>query len=284
MSRFKVVVSTVSLVVLLVLGFVVGCSDMTTANKTGNSESAVNKMSFSQHVRTEYSKRVDNERFLKFTMQLAQGISMTRSTDVESLIQLYVDNLHILVDDDLLHEVILLACQLYGIDPQNITFYTTQEIIQQFLDMRGEFGGDNLLSSDIGQTISNFINRFVDESSFTDSDKNNLDNLFSIITNGAFSIDDLKDALAISATNGNLSANYLEFIDSAISTFSFYKTSNVPIDSYIDKLSAAMELIGCSDMDDGDTILFGCSTTITVGGHYNSDGDWSVSVQMGFSY
>jgi hypothetical protein len=197
-------------------------------------------MSFTQYLTTEFTKNYDNDKMFTFFMK---NFQKKGDTDFESIVALFVDNIDDLVDDNILNEIVRQACGMYGIVIDDTELFTSQEIIHSYFDIRNEFGGKNILSSDIGQTVENFRTEFLDESILSLNDINNLNNLFSVITEGTKTTDDVLAILYSSEKDSSLSNNYLAFVNSVIKTFESYPASKKQLSSYFDITRAALDLI-----------------------------------------
>jgi len=247
MAKASKIIRCVLLMCLVSTLIINGCAnteitDSNVASKEfGENIGLIDGKSLSQFILTKYLNLYDfSEPMSQFLLNI-KDFSSTRGTDFDAVILYVLDNIHQLIDEALLNEIISQANQVYDVDdaePINLT-----EIVQQYFDVRGEYGGINLIGHDVNSSIMKLEEYFLDTSLFTFQEQEHLVALLEALSGDNVSIETILSTLIQDEQNPIFSDEYKMFLSYAIHSSTFYTSNALGLLPEVKKTLIAVDII-----------------------------------------
>ena len=183
----------------------------------------INGKSLSQFIFTEYQNRFDFD--IPMTKLLANMISSTttRGSDFDSAVLYFLDNIHEFVDEALLLEIIQEGNQLYDTEDDMASLTDT---IKRYFDVRGEYGGINLIGHDVYSSVMKLKEYYIDTSVYTTEENDHLTTLLELMSDDNVPLETIISSLISDVQNKRFSEQYKAFLSYALYSAEFYNNNS----------------------------------------------------------
>lgn len=247
----------VSFAILLIAGFVIGCSDPITRNDidstglTTQSKSQGHISAF-DYIVSEYEKRYDNSHFestLK-AMIVANGIH-----DYGQAVELVIANIETFSDSVLYEEIMEEACSLFNIDFDDLQIAFSQESIKLYLDHNSQYGGIDLFNYSFADWRSDYLSYFHD--ALSPLEVGILNGFISMVESKS-SLEDISDHLKGKANTQNITEEFAEFLTVSAMRYDFFSIHFPAASSSTPAVIFGSTCPGCGGSNNFKCSLNGC--------------------------
>jgi hypothetical protein len=294
-------VCVVSILILVVLGVVIGCSNQITRDSSYSDVNIPNigydgkryELTAHEYIVGEYARRYSTDHYAKVMKENSHlFFNEKRNGNDEYLFTKFVvDNIDIFTDSDLYDEIIAEARVIFSIDDDSyIPNAFTEDEIREYMDYDHVFGGINILqfSSEIlGNEWRNYVEEtFYNELSSTE--KNHYDIMFNMFFFSNSTRQEIIEYIENTKDNNDYSDSYKSFLELSLNILYFYEDEfpHMPTQISAEDINAAKGssiLCGCYNIGSGTYDVTCNKNHGAIGAKASAAGIWWVNIMQYFA-
>ncbi|MCK9331387.1 MAG: hypothetical protein M0Q94_16065 [Candidatus Cloacimonetes bacterium] len=219
--------------ILTILLLIVSCSNVLEEKNFTNTESNKSNsynLTIHEYILLEYNKRYSTDHFIQILEENSSYFIRNNKVDYCLVSDFIVNNIHLFSDSLLYSEIVIEACDIFGIPDlvDKIPNAFSKESMNLFLDYNNSFGGINLMQ-ETDEDMQNELFEYYSDNVMpflTEEEKINEMEFFELMKND----EDIENVIAFfehSLDNSNFTDSYLNTLKFGYNTYKFYNSGDI---------------------------------------------------------